>query len=623
MNTYTKLKNVKSRFCDRLMSVFLLTFAMFIMTGFQSANSQEMTRVVVEPDRFPASIGALNRAIESNGANHVYVLKNGATYFLERNMGYDFPLFFEAEEYPSNNPPIIRPGTDILGRSQQVAEFITDSHSVGIFYYGMDDLGGLVQPFRVRSDGARHVLKHSYIAASSNYIIISFGGNNSFRLEDFVATHIGRFTSPGNSRFFDGRGQAIDSLIVVNATIYNNVSHFIRTINAEFNYFYMDHVTFTNASDVGIELGLVREATIKNSLFQNRNLFGVWESEQLVGDAGPGYNGDRYVSTDGFVRITAYEGRVPVDVATDADRSITIVNNNFGGLPDPEIVALWEKFSVVDPNRPALGRNPGGSNRNVYQTDPQWLWNNPDIGSDDPLWATRDTIKVVRINMPAMDSTLTAWSRQQVPWVTIENNIAENVVFRDPPTILANHVEIDWYGGELPPNWDRWTEISSNPNSRNFHPGPGSPTATSGGTASWFRDLGFNQDAPSFSHAEKNYPLGNLNYYPDLRERWGLGEVITSIEHFDQIADSFELIGIYPNPFNPSTNVVFELGAQVDVSIEIFNVLGQRVSFADLGTRVAGKHEWTFNAANLTSGVYIVRLQMGQQTLTRAITLLK
>lgn len=619
MNTYTNLTKMKSRLwkIGRFGMVPLLF--LLVMTGYQPAKSQEMTRIVVEPDQFPLSIGALNRAIETNGENHIYVLKNGATYFLERNMGYDFPLFLEAEEYPSKNPPIIRPGTDILGNSDDVAEFITDSHSTGIFYLGMDDLGGLERAFRVRSDGARHVLKHCYVAATRNYLILSFGGNNTFRMEDLAATHMGRFTSPGNSRFFDGRGNAIDSLILINVTIYNSVAHVIRTIDAEFNYLYMDHVTVTNTNDVGIQLGLVWEATIKNSLFQNRDLWGVWESEELVGDAGPGYHGDRYVSTSGFLRITSYEGVVPVDVATDADRSITIKNNNFGGLPDPEYLALWEKFSEIDPDRPVSGR---GSN--PWVTDRQWLWDNPGIGSEDPLWATRDTIKVVRIQMPALDSTLTAWSKQQVPWVTIENNIEENVVFNDPPSSLAEHVEKDWYGDELPAHWDRWDEIEASPNTRYYHPGPGTPTAPTGGTASWFRDLGYNQNATSFMHAQNNYPVGNLNYYPELRERWERGEVITRAEEGNDPARlSFRLIGNYPNPFNPTTNIVFEMGSTADAAIEIFNVLGQRVSFVDLGSREAGKHEWTFHAANLPSGVYIVRLQMGLQTRTQTISLIK
>lgn len=620
----------KIRLTGRLTARLISTFMVILMTsGVALSQFSELPRLVVDPDNFPLSIGALNRAIEQNGGDYVYVLKNGATYFLERDLAYDHPIYLEAVEYPSSNPPILRAGTNLLGNSRPMLEARTDTEMRGLFIYGLDDLGGLVHSSQVRSaEGSRHVWRHCYWAGGQNYTIINRGTNATFRIEDSYAINMGRPTSIGNQRFFDTRGNDVDSLIVINTTLYNSFGHVTRLVDAQFNYFHFNHVTIYNTAERGLELGMAREAIVENSLIHNRDLFGAWEYEQVVGDAGPGYNGTRELllsegisgGLDGFIFISSYSNLNDPEVATDADRSIIIRNNNFGGLPNQVYLDLWEQFSTFNPNR-QNARNLGGTS--LWRTDPKWLEANPGIGPDDPLWATRDTLKVVRINKPVLDSTLTSWRNQNASWFVYENNLYENVTFVDPPDVVPGFLEAVWYGESPPSHYDRWDEIQQSPNSRFYHPGPGTPTAPSGNTASWFRDLGYNQDAPSFTQAEKNYPLGNLNYYPDLRQRWERGEVITSVEQFDQLANSFQLLGIYPNPFNPSTNIVFELGSVADVSIEIFNVLGQRVSFADLGPRAAGKHEWTFNAANLTSGVYLVRLQMGQQTLTRAITLLK
>jgi len=64
----------------------------------------------------------------------------------------------------------------------------------------------------------------------------------------------------------------------------------------------------------------------------------------------------------------------------------------------------------------------------------------------------------------------------------------------------------------------------------------------------------------------------------------------------------------YPNPFNPSTIIPFELGKKSHVTIEVYNVQGQRVAVLvnqDLG---AGSYEIPFDGSNLTSGIYFYRL---------------
>ncbi len=73
-----------------------------------------------------------------------------------------------------------------------------------------------------------------------------------------------------------------------------------------------------------------------------------------------------------------------------------------------------------------------------------------------------------------------------------------------------------------------------------------------------------------------------------------------------------QLLGNYPNPFNPSTTIRYHLASAASVSIEIFGVDGSRVARYDLGSRPAGDHrlEWNGRAATgpAASGVYFCRL---------------
>jgi hypothetical protein len=76
------------------------------------------------------------------------------------------------------------------------------------------------------------------------------------------------------------------------------------------------------------------------------------------------------------------------------------------------------------------------------------------------------------------------------------------------------------------------------------------------------------------------------------------------------IPGEFELLGNYPNPFNPSTTIKFLMARSSEVTLEVYDVLGRLVSAQTLGVRAAGQHTVPFNAAGLASGSYFYRLKM-------------
>ena len=65
----------------------------------------------------------------------------------------------------------------------------------------------------------------------------------------------------------------------------------------------------------------------------------------------------------------------------------------------------------------------------------------------------------------------------------------------------------------------------------------------------------------------------------------------------------------YPNPFNPSTMVKYGLPEQSNVKIEIFNMLGQSVGVLVNSEKQAGFYETTWNAENLSSGIYLISIK--------------
>ncbi len=86
----------------------------------------------------------------------------------------------------------------------------------------------------------------------------------------------------------------------------------------------------------------------------------------------------------------------------------------------------------------------------------------------------------------------------------------------------------------------------------------------------------------------------------------------------------FSLSQNYPNPFNPSTTIRFDLAKTGPVTLKVYNVLGQLVAtLIDNKTLSSGTYSVTWNAENLSSGVYIYRIEAGGVVETRKMTLMK
>jgi len=91
----------------------------------------------------------------------------------------------------------------------------------------------------------------------------------------------------------------------------------------------------------------------------------------------------------------------------------------------------------------------------------------------------------------------------------------------------------------------------------------------------------------------------------------------------DMVATEYSLFQNFPNPFNPSTTIRFELPKESFVSLKVYNILGEEAATLLSDKRAVGRYEVSFDGSGLTSGVYFFRLQAGEYTKINKALLLK
>jgi len=98
------------------------------------------------------------------------------------------------------------------------------------------------------------------------------------------------------------------------------------------------------------------------------------------------------------------------------------------------------------------------------------------------------------------------------------------------------------------------------------------------------------------------------------------------IQKVSETAESItehKLLPNYPNPFNPSTTIQYQLGENTHVTLEVFDASGRRVQVLANENQLAGQYTTSFDANNLASGMYVVRLRAGNHVQMQKISLIK
>lgn len=109
----------------------------------------------------------------------------------------------------------------------------------------------------------------------------------------------------------------------------------------------------------------------------------------------------------------------------------------------------------------------------------------------------------------------------------------------------------------------------------------------------------------------------------DGDDRGALPYGTTAIDDLAATPDNIRLLNNYPNPFNASTTINFQLPEPSHVIIEVFDIMGRSVAVLLNSEQAAGNHRLTWNAAELPSGMYFYNLTADDFNMVGRMMLLK
>jgi hypothetical protein len=94
-------------------------------------------------------------------------------------------------------------------------------------------------------------------------------------------------------------------------------------------------------------------------------------------------------------------------------------------------------------------------------------------------------------------------------------------------------------------------------------------------------------------------------------------------QDFDEITQLNKITGNYPNPFNPSTTIIYSLNSSAEVELAIYNLRGEKLEIIETGYKAAGEHQVVWQADQYAAGIYLAKLIAGDSISEHKLILLK
>jgi len=504
----------------------------------------------------------------------VYRLQRGAYYFYNQSPVFRNPIVLVADEpgtTAATRPPKIIITTDDEG-GVPYEHCITTWADITVkniaFSTTTQDEGySWANVIKLHAPNKRIVLQGCHFTLAGWGMLEAYVDGTKYYVD---RCHIRNATSDDSwcPFFFETGSNMIDTLITRNTTFFNMVGSPVNSANqVRCNYFEFDHCTMVNIVRLFSSIVSYSNANITNNIFYNTNVASLPESEVATAEDQTPHNACVIdVDTLAANDPDASDSLAATTYMAEGDRIINLKNNCY--FWSQEVVDLHTQLdSVVTP-----------------------MWMSP-----------RAT------EMFSNDATY--------PYLTAENNISEDPQFVNfgGTDKLVNFVYNIYAGGSIP----MWGWDPDSVDSPDYHYA----------NLQWPLPEDF---AHSLSQlGTDGYHIGSLEYYAG--EMADYYENLTGVEEGVEgtVPAEFTLGQNYPNPFNMETTINYRIAKAGDVTLTVYNSLGQKIRTlisrknVAAGSYTIGWNGQDASGADVSSGVYFYKLQTNGTASLKKMILLK
>lgn len=515
----------------------------------------------------------LNNAILNDNAapdNRVYRLKRGDVYLLNGTIKGTAgkPLRIWAEEGTGRIPLILTTATE-SGVAYRAFEVSSDIHLKNVYLSGRNNLGIYTDDgkdmIRLAQAGIKAVVEGCFLEHEWKDFFRMNAKNQKVFVKNSILRNGGDITDASDNQFIDTRGQDQDTIFIQNSTLYTATGRAFRSGTAYFRTFIVDHCTFYQLGNGDGARGLTD--TSATPIFDVRLAQNVSVTNNLFIDMA--FAGDEKNSYTGPTDTLDYPlfgftSIIPLS-KQDATRNIVIKNN---------VVGASELF--------------------------------------DLYYKQKDTIKaVVLLNKYSINKY---FNRYPNTWKH-GNNLVENVKFLDAPSEIPaiNYVAYrranNFTEEGCPEYWADRNGIGADP--------------TTWGPASNEFKFSYASTYKAYNAAERGFPVGDLNWFPTLKALWEAGGTVGVEKTDGVIPTEYSLEQNFPNPFNPVTIISYSIPQSSNVTLTIYNTLGQKIETLVNNLQEAGSYKVQWDANKYSSGMYVYQLHSNNTLITKKMILIK
>jgi len=207
---------------------------------------------------------------------------------------------------------------------------------------------------------------------------------------------------------------------------------------------------------------------------------------------------------------------------------------------------------------------------------------------------------------------------------TIDSSMSITANFEDTTPVELSSFQVQYapnsVNNALALNW----QTASETNNLGFEVERSIATDDNWKKIAFLQGFGTTASAKFYEYIDDEATTKGVYYYRlkqiDTNGEFSYSEVV---EFEVSAPNEFALKQNYPNPFNPSTRIVFQLKEDVDVNLAVYDLLGREVATVVSEPMKAGTHQITFDAGDLSAGVYFYSLKAGSFTEMKKMTLIK